>query len=88
MTVAVHEPSNSLIITAPDQLFTEVEQLIRLLDDQAEQTVEVVIPKTLDARYFDSILQNVLLGRRNIERRSESREVREGTDSRRSRERE
>jgi type II secretory pathway component GspD/PulD (secretin) len=42
MTVAVHEPSNSLIITAPDQLFREVEQLVKLIDSRNEQAVEVI----------------------------------------------
>ena len=88
MTVAVHEASNSLIITAPDQLFAEVEQLVRLVDKRAEQAVEVVIPHTLNARYVREVLQDVLLGRRDRERRSEPRAVREATDSRRNRENE
>ncbi len=42
MTIAVHEPSNSLIVTAPEQLFVEVEQLVRVIDTRSEQTVEIV----------------------------------------------
>jgi type II secretory pathway component GspD/PulD (secretin) len=42
MTIAVHEPSNSLIVTAPDQLFKEVEQLVKLIDSRNEQAVEVI----------------------------------------------
>jgi type II secretory pathway component GspD/PulD (secretin) len=42
MTIAVHEPSNSLIITAPDRLFQEVEQLVKLIDSRNEQAVEVI----------------------------------------------
>lgn len=44
MTVAVHERSNSIIITAPDQLFAEVEKLVKSLDTQSQQTVEVIAP--------------------------------------------
>ena len=86
MTVAVHEASNSLIITAPDQLFAEVEQLVRLVDKRAEQAVEVIIPHTLSGRYVGEVLQSVLLERRDRERTSEPRAEREAADSRRSRE--
>ncbi len=94
MTVAVHEASNSLIITAPDQLFAEVEQLVRLVDKRAEKAVEIVVPRTVNARYVDAMLRTVLLQRSDRERseprteRGEPREVRETPDSRRRRERE
>lgn len=42
MTVAVHEPSNSLVITAPDALFAEVEALIRSVDQRGERVIEVI----------------------------------------------
>lgn len=42
MTVAVHEPSNSLIITAPDALFAEVESLVKRVDMRSEQDVQVI----------------------------------------------
>ncbi len=42
MAVAVHEPSNSLIITAPDALFAEVQQLVQSVDQRSEQTVQVI----------------------------------------------
>jgi len=42
MTVAVHEPSNSLVITAPDALFAEVETLIRSVDQRGERVIEVI----------------------------------------------
>lgn len=42
MTIAVHEASNSLIITAPDQLFGEVRELVDTLDRRSEQAMEVV----------------------------------------------
>ena len=60
MTVAVHEPSNSLVITAPEQLFKEVEQLARSIDFRGEQTVEVVTP--INGAVFETLLQQVMLG--------------------------
>lgn len=42
MTLAVHTPSNSLIITAPDQLFAEVEKLIKSVDTKSEQVIQVI----------------------------------------------
>ena len=42
LTIAVHETSNSLIITAPDQLFKEVEDLVKLIDSRNEQTVRII----------------------------------------------
>ena len=65
MTLAVHEPSNSLIITAPDQLFVEVEQLAKLIDKRAEQSMEIVVPKVMNARYVEALLQNALFQNRS-----------------------
>ena len=45
MTVAAHEPSNSLVITAPDALFAEVEALVKSIDSMSEQVVEVIPAK-------------------------------------------
>lgn len=45
ITVAVHEASNSLIITAPDALFEEVEQLANKIDERNEIVVEVFSTK-------------------------------------------
>jgi type II secretory pathway component GspD/PulD (secretin) len=42
MTVAVHQPSNSLVVTAPDSLFAEVEQLVRSVDTRGERVIEVI----------------------------------------------
>lgn len=42
MTIAVHEASNSLIITAPEPLFKEVEKLVKLIDTKSVQTVEII----------------------------------------------
>lgn len=42
MTIAVHEPSNSLIVTAPAQLFAEVEKLAKLIDTRSEQSVRII----------------------------------------------
>lgn len=45
MTVTAHEPSNSIVITAPDALFAEVESLIKSVDSMSEQVVEVIPAK-------------------------------------------
>lgn len=60
MTVAVHEPSNSLIITAPDSLYVEAEKLAKELDSRGQQTVEVIAPP--NGAVFEAVLQQVLLG--------------------------
>jgi len=60
MTVAVHEPSNSLIVTAPKSLFEEVKQLARMIDSRGEQAVQVVVPSSAAA--MEAVLQSVLSG--------------------------
>lgn len=58
MTIAVHEPSNSLIVTAPEQLFKEVEKLAKLIDSRSRQTVEIIkLP-----RNFSGDLKQILAG--------------------------
>lgn len=57
MTVAVHEPSNSLIITAPDLLFQEVEQLVKLIDARNETVVDII---QVDDAAIIGTLQSVL----------------------------
>ncbi len=53
MTIAVHEPSNSLIVTAPEQLFKEVEQLAMRIDLRSKQSVRVItVP---DGMEFESL---------------------------------
>lgn len=48
MTIAVHEPSNSLIVTAPDHLFREVEQLAMTIDTRSQKAVRLVkIPESV-----------------------------------------
>lgn len=42
MTIAVHEPSNSLIVTAPEPLFQEVKELCELIDSRSVETVEIL----------------------------------------------
>ena len=69
MTVAVHEPSNSLIITAPQQLFEEAEKLVRSIDQRAEETVQVFTP--VNGEVFESVLQQ-FLGQNPSSRRSSS----------------
>ncbi len=55
MTVAVHERSNSLIVTAPEQLFQEVEQLAKLIDTRSQQTVRFI--RVPDGVAVDSLRQ-------------------------------
>jgi len=60
LTVAVHEPSNSLIVTAPPQLFAEVEQLALAIDARGEQSITVVAPSSSAA--FGAVLEELLQG--------------------------
>ncbi|TWU48859.1 Bacterial type II/III secretion system short domain protein [Rubripirellula tenax] len=60
MTIAVHESSNSLIVTAPDALFAEVESLVQKLDVGSEQTVEVVTP--INNEVYGLLLQELASG--------------------------
>lgn len=68
MTIAVHEPSNSLIVTAPEQLFVEVEKLARSIDSRGEQAIEVIAP--INGELIELVLQQVLLGESPTARRS------------------
>lgn len=74
MTLAVHERSNSLIVTAPDALFQEVEQLVRTLDDKGAETVEVVWYPQGDA--LEAIRQAVSPSTANSRGRTSSRDSR------------
>jgi type II secretory pathway component GspD/PulD (secretin) len=59
MTIAVHERSNSLIVTAPDRLFEEVELLAMLIDSRSKEEVKVIdLPDGVDL----DTLQRVLSG--------------------------
>ncbi|PHR89228.1 MAG: general secretion pathway protein [Blastopirellula sp.] len=60
MTIAVHEPSNSLIVTAPEQLFKEIEQLVKLVDTRSEQTTHVI--SSSNASIIQPQLQQILYG--------------------------
>ena len=64
LTVAVHEPSNSLIVTAPDQLFKQVEELVALIDSRNEQTIRIISHS--QAGRVNSVLQQVIAGQPNI----------------------
>ena len=58
MTIAVHEPSNSLIITAPDQLFERVQELVKTIDERGKQNVEVITP--LNGEIYEAVLQQMM----------------------------
>ena len=60
MTVAVHEPSNSLIVTAPQTLFEQVEKLCKSLDAKAEQEVQVIAP--VNAELYGSLIEQIITG--------------------------
>ncbi len=81
MSVAVHEASNSLVITAPDALFEEVQRLVNSVDQRSEQVVEVVVPGAgVD---LDAIMQALSSEGASDDRRRDSR--RRDNDSRRGR---
>ena len=44
MAVTVHEPSNSVVVTAPQSLYEKVKQLVERIDAESEQVVEVITP--------------------------------------------
>ena len=55
MTVAVHEPSNSLIVTAPQQLLDEVEKLAMTIDARSRRGVRIMTVQ--DGAVVDSVQQ-------------------------------
>ncbi|TWU04128.1 secretin N-terminal domain-containing protein [Neorhodopirellula pilleata] len=59
MTVAVHEPSNSLIVTAPDSLLEQVDSLIKKIDSRGEQAIEVIVPTNVLA--VEAALQGLMI---------------------------
>lgn len=70
MTVAVHEPSNSLIVTAPETLLNEVETLVAKLDARGEQAVEVITPA--NSEVYGLLLQQLTGNETTPTRRSTS----------------
>ncbi|MCR9201895.1 MAG: hypothetical protein NXI04_24890 [Planctomycetaceae bacterium] len=59
MTVTVHVPSNSLVVTAPDALFAEVQKLAILLDERSRQTVRILnVPDAIPLEYLQQVLSN------------------------------
>lgn len=57
MTIAVHEPSNSLIVTAPEQLLSEVESLVAKLDERNRKAVRIIeLPKDVEFELLQSFL--------------------------------
>ncbi|MEL6110703.1 MAG: secretin N-terminal domain-containing protein, partial [Planctomycetota bacterium] len=67
MTLAVHEPSNSLIVTAPEALFEEVEKLAMIIDNRAEQSIEILTPSS---SVLETVLEELVLGQSNGRRGS------------------
>ncbi|OYP31020.1 secretin N-terminal domain-containing protein [Rhodopirellula sp. MGV] len=71
MTLAVHQPSNSLIVTAPDHLYQQVENLARTIDRRGEQTVQVFSPSNDEV--MGAILEELFEGGSSSSSRSSSR---------------
>ncbi|MFK8113709.1 MAG: secretin N-terminal domain-containing protein [Rubripirellula sp.] len=82
MTIAVHQPSNSLIVTAPEQLYKEVEKLAMSIDQRNERTVEIVAP--LNGLLYESVLQQMLLGQEPNRNRTTSSSNRTSSSSSRA----
>lgn len=68
MTIAVHAPSNSLIVTAPEELFREVEELAKTIDLRSQQTVEIV--SSANAALLQSMFQPAASSNRSPSRSS------------------
>ncbi|MCP4891947.1 MAG: general secretion pathway protein, partial [Planctomycetaceae bacterium] len=83
MTIAVHEPSNSLVVTAPEQLYQEVERLVKVIDVRGEQTIEVVAPA--NGLIYEALIQEVMLGEEGASRRTSSSSSRSTSSSSSSR---
>ncbi len=86
LAVAVHPQSNSLVVTAPEPLLAEVEQLARSIDDRSEQDVQVIAPGNPEA--VRTVLEGILSGHSNgsngnTESRRSSRDQ-QGRSNRRS----
>jgi len=60
MTMAVNERSNSLIIRAPEQLFQEVSELIRLVDESAAQTTQVISTRGMNPEHLKRVLEKTI----------------------------
>lgn len=83
MTVAVHQQSNSLVITAPDSLFAEVEALVRSIDQRGEQVVEVI--PAAQGVDLEMILRSLQTGEPTTSSRGGTRTSSRGSDDRRGR---
>ena len=70
MTVAVHEPSNSLIVTAPDSLLQQVDSLIQKIDSRGEQSIEVIVPTNVLA--VEAALEGLMIETSSSRRSSSS----------------
>lgn len=57
MTIAVHEPSNSLIVTAPEQILAEVESLVTRIDERNRKAVRVIaLPQDIEFELLQSFI--------------------------------
>jgi len=63
MTVGVDERSNSVVVSAPEPLLKQVEQLVFALDragDESDETMQVVTINRADPRVIQSALQSIV----------------------------
>ena len=57
MTIAVHEPSNSLVVTAPNSLFEEVERLAQVVDERNRKSVRILnLPSGVELEQLKGVL--------------------------------
>jgi type II secretory pathway component GspD/PulD (secretin) len=63
LALAVHPQSNSLVVTAPESLLAEVEQLARSIDQRSEQDIQVIAPGNPEA--VQAVIQGLLNGQSN-----------------------
>lgn len=65
MTISVHEPTNSLVVVAPDPLFRKVEMLVETLDQagtELNQTIDVVNISKANPELVSNALSSLLGG--------------------------
>ncbi|MEM1225550.1 MAG: secretin N-terminal domain-containing protein [Planctomycetota bacterium] len=78
MTVAVHEESNSLVVTAPPALMRDAASLIESIDTRSETKIEVLMPSNL--RAIELALQGISSANVSTTRDNRSNSATNGPD--------
>ena len=60
MTIAVDRQSNSVIVTAPDPLAEEVEQLVQAIDQKGAQSIQVLNVRGLSPQFIKAKMAPLL----------------------------